>query len=75
MTKQRIGFCCKWLNSREESKDKAVRAAERELNTSSTTVAWLNRQTRGGPARAAILACIYPGKWLTLVPTAAIRVV
>jgi UV DNA damage endonuclease len=47
MIKQRIGFCCKWLNGREESKDKAVRAAERELNTSSTTVAWLNRQTRG----------------------------
>jgi UV DNA damage repair endonuclease len=44
---QKIGFCCKWLNNRTESKDKAIRAAERELNTSSTTVAWLNRQTRG----------------------------
>ena len=44
-TVQRIGFACKWLNSTAESKDKKVRAAERELNTSSTTVAWLNRQT------------------------------
>ena len=42
----RIGFAAKWLNNRTESKDKAIRAAERELNTSSTTVAWLNRQTR-----------------------------
>lgn len=46
MTRKRIGFACKWLNSKTESKDKAIRAAERELNTSSTTVAWLNRQTR-----------------------------
>jgi len=44
MINQRIGFCCKWLNSTTESKDKKIRAAERELNTSSTTVAWLNRQ-------------------------------
>ena len=44
--KKRIGFCCKWLNSKDESKDKAIRTEERELNTSSTTVAWLNRQTR-----------------------------
>jgi UV DNA damage repair endonuclease len=44
--KKRIGFCCKWLNSRSESKDKGIRAEERSLNTSSTTVAWLNRQTR-----------------------------
>lgn len=42
----RIGWACKWLNSTSESKDKQIRAAERELNTSSTTVAWLNRQTR-----------------------------
>jgi hypothetical protein len=28
MTKQRIGFCCKWLNSREESKDKAAALAK-----------------------------------------------
>ena len=45
MSIQRIGFACKWLNSTTESKDKKIRAAERELNTSSTTVAWLNRQT------------------------------
>lgn len=44
--RKRLGFACKWLNSKTESKDKAIRAAERELNTSSTTVAWLNRQTR-----------------------------
>lgn len=46
MTIQRIGFACKWLNSTSESKDKKIRAEERELNTSTTTVAWLNRQTR-----------------------------
>ena len=46
MTVQRIGFACKWLNSSSESKDKKIRAEERELNTSTTTVAWLNRQTR-----------------------------
>ena len=45
-TRPRIGFACKWLNSKTESRDKAIRAAERELNTSSTTVAWLNRQSR-----------------------------
>ena len=46
MTLQRIGFACKWLNSTDESKDKKIRAEEREVNTSTTTVAWLNRQTR-----------------------------
>lgn len=46
MTVQRIGFACKWLNSTDESKDKKIRAEERELNTSTTTVAWLNRQSR-----------------------------
>jgi UV DNA damage repair endonuclease len=45
MTHKRIGFACKWLNSTSESKDKKIRAAEREVNTSGTTVAWLNRQT------------------------------
>lgn len=41
---KKIGFACKWLNSSAESKDKKIRAAERELNTSGTTVAWLERQ-------------------------------
>ena len=46
MHRQRIGFACKWLNSTTESRDKKIRAEERSLNTSSTTVAWLNRQRR-----------------------------
>jgi UV DNA damage repair endonuclease len=38
MTK-RIGFCCQWLDERGTTDDKT-------MNIRSTTVAWLNRQTR-----------------------------
>ena len=43
---KRIGFCCKWLDDPSETHDMKVNARNRELNTSTTTVAWLNRQTR-----------------------------
>ena len=43
MTK-RIGFCCKWINLPEEVAGK--KTASTDHNTRSTTVAWLNRQTR-----------------------------
>lgn len=46
MTRKRIGWACKWLNTSAESQDKKIRAEERTLNTSATTVAWLNRQRR-----------------------------
>lgn len=36
---KRIGFACKWLDS-------DIAARNDDLNTSTTTVAWLNRQTR-----------------------------
>jgi len=42
----RVGFCCKWIDTPDQidgfGKDDAARA----LNTRTTTVAWLNRQTR-----------------------------
>ena len=41
MTVKRIGFCCKWT----ELTDKGAEAVA-ELNNRSTTVAWLNRQTK-----------------------------
>jgi UV DNA damage repair endonuclease len=44
MSIQRIGFCCKWLDRVEEVAGKVP--AARETNTRSTTVAWLNRQTK-----------------------------
>ena len=43
---QKIGFCCKWIDSPDQidgfGKDDPARA----LNTRTTTVAWLERQTR-----------------------------
>ena len=43
---KRIGFACKWINSPDETKGMKINAADREINTGTTTVAWLNRQTR-----------------------------
>lgn len=45
LTKKRIGFCCKWMLSTDPKPNKKTRELERQLNTSSTTVAWLKRQT------------------------------
>lgn len=44
MTHKRIGFACKWINAPEEVAGK--KPASTDHNTRSTTVAWLNRQTR-----------------------------
>jgi UV damage endonuclease UvdE len=43
-TLRRIGFCCKWLTDPAEVAGKRVAATDH--NTKTTTVAWLNRQTR-----------------------------
>ena len=43
---QRIGFACKYMLSPDVKKSKAILEAERLVNTGSTTVAWLNRQSR-----------------------------
>jgi len=46
LTHKRLGFCCKWLDDPSETINMKVNARNRELNTSTTTVAWLNRQVR-----------------------------
>jgi UV DNA damage repair endonuclease len=43
---KRIGFACKWINDPSEVNGMKINAADRDLNTTTTTVAWLNRQTR-----------------------------
>jgi len=43
---KRIGFACKWINDPSETQGMKINAKDRELNTGTTTVAWLNRQTR-----------------------------
>jgi UV DNA damage repair endonuclease len=43
---QRIGFACKFLLDSNSKKTKSIVENEKALNTSSTTVAWLNRQSR-----------------------------
>ena len=44
MTK-RIGFACKYMHSDQTQKKKLLEEIQRPLNTRSTTVQWLNRQT------------------------------
>jgi len=44
--KKRIGFACKYMHSDQTQKKKLLEEIQRPLNTRSTTVAWLNRQTR-----------------------------
>ena len=48
MTSQskRIGFACKYMHEDQTQKKKLLEEIQRPLNTRSTTVAWLNRQTR-----------------------------
>jgi len=41
---ERLGFACKWLDDPSETANMKINARNRELNTSTTTVAWLNRQ-------------------------------
>ena len=43
---QRIGFACKYMHPDQTQKKKLLEEIQRPLNTRSTTVQWLNRQTR-----------------------------
>ena len=42
----RIGFACKYMHSDQSQKKKLLEELQRPFNTKSTTVAWLNRQTK-----------------------------
>ena len=42
---KRIGFACKYMHSDQTQKKKVLEEIQRPLNTRSTTVQWLNRQT------------------------------
>ena len=42
----RIGFACKYMHPDQTQKKKLLEEIQRPLNTKSTTVQWLNRQTR-----------------------------
>lgn len=43
---QRIGFCCKWIDHAGQVNGIKPLDEAKQYNTGSTTVAWLNRQTR-----------------------------
>ena len=43
---KRIGFACKYLHPNQTQKKKLLEEVQRPLNTRSTTVRWLNNQTR-----------------------------
>ena len=45
MTIKRIGFACKYMHPDQTQKKKILEEIQRPLNTRSTTVQWLNRQT------------------------------
>ena len=42
---KRIGFACKYMHPDQTQKKKLLEEIQRPLNTRSTTVQWLNRQT------------------------------
>ena len=44
-TTKRIGFACKYMHPDQTQKKKLLEEIQRPLNTRSTTVQWLNRQT------------------------------
>lgn len=46
MTQKRIGFACKYMYPNQTVKKRLLEDFQRPLNTRSTTVQWLNRQTR-----------------------------
>ena len=46
MAIKRIGFACKWIDTPDQVDGIKSTDACKELNTGTTTVAWLNRQTR-----------------------------
>ena len=43
---QRIGFCCKYMDADQTQKPKVLKELQQKYTDKSTTVAWLNRQTR-----------------------------
>ena len=43
---RRIGFACKYMHPDQTQKKKLLEEIQRPLNTRSTTVQWLNRQTK-----------------------------
>jgi len=43
---KRIGFCCKWIDRPDQTEGIKSTDDARKYNTGTTTVAWLNRQTR-----------------------------
>ena len=43
---KRIGFCCKWIDNINQTKGIKSTDDCKKYNTGSTTVAWLNRQTK-----------------------------
>jgi len=43
---KRIGFACKYMHPNQTQKKKLLEEIQRPLNTRSTTVQWLNRQTK-----------------------------
>ena len=45
-TNKRIGFACKYMHPDQSQKKKLLEEIQRPLNTRSTTVAWLNRQSK-----------------------------
>ena len=45
LQQKRIGFACKYMHPDQTQKKKLLEEIQRPLNTRSTTVAWLNRQT------------------------------
>ena len=45
-TQKRIGFACKYMHPDQTQSKKLLEEIQRPLNTRSTTVQWLNRQTR-----------------------------
>jgi UV DNA damage endonuclease len=45
-TYERIGFACKYMHPNQTQSKKLLEEIQRPLNTKSTTVQWLNRQTK-----------------------------
>ena len=43
---ERIGFACKYMHPNQSAKKQILEDLQRPLNTRSTTVQWLNRQTK-----------------------------
>jgi UV DNA damage repair endonuclease len=43
---QRIGFCCKWLDGPSQINGINQKDTAKQFNTGTTTITWLNRQTR-----------------------------